>query len=104
MVGFPRFCLAAGLPEPEAEYRFHPERRWRFDYAWPSHRVALEIEGGVFAKVQGRHSRGAGFRNDLEKYNTAATLGWRVVRVLPEQIHTHAVDWVQRALSAPRDF
>lgn len=26
---FPRVCVAAGLPEPEAEYRFAPPRRWR---------------------------------------------------------------------------
>jgi len=26
---------AAGLPEPIRQHRFHPERRWRFDFAWP---------------------------------------------------------------------
>ena len=29
--------LAPGdLPGPVPEYRFHPTRRWRFDYAWPA--------------------------------------------------------------------
>ena len=28
------------------EYRFHPTRKWRFDYAWPENKIALEVEGG----------------------------------------------------------
>jgi hypothetical protein len=84
------------MPEPEREYRFAPPRRWRFDYAWPLHRVALEVEGGAFAG--GRHTRGAGFRNDLEKYNTATAAGWRVFRVLPEQLLSVGVDYVKQAI------
>lgn len=41
-------------------------------------KVAVEIEGGTFAG--GRHTRGVGFRGDLEKYNTAALKGWLVLR------------------------
>ena len=83
-------CRLAGLPEPKREVRFHPDRKWRFDYAWcfgtssPAGPLALEVEGGVF--VAGRHSRGAGFVKDLEKYNTATLHGWRVLRVTPKQI------------------
>lgn len=63
---------------PEREYRFHPKRRWRFDFAFPEQRVAVEVEGGVF--VNGRHSRGAGMLADMEKYNAAAEAGWVVLR------------------------
>jgi very-short-patch-repair endonuclease len=73
-----------GIPLPVSEYRFHPSRKWRFDFAFCQHLVAVEVEGGVFSG--GRHSRGAGFRKDCEKYNSAASLGWRVLRVLPEQL------------------
>lgn len=83
-VPFDQQCRAYGLPEPTAEHRFHPTRRWRFDWAWPAYKIAVEIEGGVFAG--GRHSRGAGYRNDLEKYNSAHLMGWRVFRYLPEQV------------------
>lgn len=62
----------------EREYRFHPSRRWRFDFAIPEHMVAIEIEGGTWAR--GRHTRGDGYEKDCEKYNTAAFLGWRVFR------------------------
>lgn len=68
----------------ETEFRFCPDRKWRFDFALPLDKIAIEIEGGVF--IQGRHARGAGIRNDIEKYNTAAALGWKVFRFLPEQI------------------
>lgn len=31
-----------GLPAGAvAEFRFHPKRCWRFDWAWPEHMVAL---------------------------------------------------------------
>lgn len=69
----------AGLPEPQAEFRFHPTRRWRFDFAWPEHKLALEVEGGEW--VQGRHNRPQGFQEDLEKYQAAMVAGWSVYRV-----------------------
>ena len=77
-------CRVAGLPAPSCEHRFHPVRKWRFDYAWPDRLVAVEIEGGAFSN--GAHTRGAHFRSDCEKYNAAAMLGWRVFRYLPEQL------------------
>jgi hypothetical protein len=70
---------AAGLPAPVREHRFAPPRRWRFDYCWPSLRLALEIEGGTW--TGGRHVRGRGYERDCEKYNRAALLGWAVLRV-----------------------
>lgn len=72
-----------GLPAPVPEYRFHPTRKWRYDYAWPDHRIALEIDGGIW--TGGRHTRGAGYLGDMEKLNAAALLGWRVFRCTPQQ-------------------
>lgn len=77
-------CAAWNLPMPSLEFRFAVPRRWRFDYAWPSRRVAVEQEGGVW--TGGRHTRGKGYLGDLEKYNTAAVAGWCVLRFTPEQI------------------
>lgn len=71
---------ACGLTEGmEQEYRFHPKRRWRFDFAWPEKRIAVEVEGGTW--TGGRHTRGAGFEADCEKYMEALLAGWRVLRV-----------------------
>jgi hypothetical protein len=86
---------AHGLPGPEREYRFAPPRRWRFDYCFPSEKLAVEIEGGVW--IQGRHTRGSGFVRDLAKYNRAAILGWRLVRVTPRQVETGEVFVIVRA-------
>ena len=68
------------IPWPVREYRFDPSRKWRFDFAWPAERVAVEIEG-VLHGGGGRHQRVAGFLADCEKYEAALAQGWRVYRV-----------------------
>ncbi len=78
------FLKALNIPRPKSEHKFHPTRRWRFDYAWIDQKVALEIEGGVW--IKGRHNRGRGYVDDMEKYNAAVILGWKVLRFTPEQI------------------
>lgn len=60
------------------EYRFHAERRWRFDFWLPLSGLAIEIEGAIF--TGGRHTRGAGYQKDLDKYNHATVMGYRVLR------------------------
>ena len=71
-------ALARGRPMPEREFRFAPPRLFRLDFAWPSVRLGVEIEGGIF--VRGRHGRPMGITQDCEKYNLAAEAGWRVLR------------------------
>lgn len=61
------------------ELRFHESRRWRFDYAFPSYKVAVEVDGGVW--TGGRHINPSGYVNDMEKLNTAASMGWLVLRI-----------------------
>ena len=92
------YFSAAGLPRPLAEYRFHPSRKWRFDLAWPKDRVALEIDGAVW--VQGRHTRGSGYVKDMEKFNAAAALGWRVLKVQPRELFTAStVELIRKTLA-----
>jgi len=98
-------CRAAGLPVPVPEYRFHPARKWRADYAWPMHLIIVEIEGGAW--TQGRHTRGAGYVGDMAKYNAATLLGYRVLRYTPQQLGQAITD-LRIALAAadadlPRD-
>jgi hypothetical protein len=95
------------LPEPEREHLFAAAlgRRWRFDFAWPAHRVALEIEGLVVMRVNGqlqvmgRHASITGFKDDCEKYAWAAVLGWRVLRFEQSQVKSRfAIDMAVRVL------
>ena len=65
-----------GGPLLEREYRFHPVRKWRADYRHGS--TLVELEGGVW--TGGRHTRGKGFNDDLEKYNAAQLCGYTVFR------------------------
>lgn len=88
---------AARLPPPQREYRFHPTRRWRFDFCWPKKYIACEFEGGVY--THGRHTRGKGFENDCEKYNEAALYGWKVIRVTANMVRSGlAIEQLTRAL------
>lgn len=92
----------AKLPAPVPEYPFAVEsmgRKWRFDYAWIDHKVALEVDGAVFTR--GRHTRGSGWLKDTEKLNAAACLGWRMLRCTPQALNTlKLVDTIAAALAA----
>ena len=80
------------------EYKFHPTRRWRFDYAVPVHKIALEVEGGVW--TGGRHTSPKGFLGDIEKYNTATLMGWRVFRTTPEGLYKQStINMIKEAIS-----
>lgn len=87
----------AELPEPIREFRFHSVRRWRSDFAWPEHKLLVEAEGAVFTR--GRHTQGSGFIKDIEKYNTATLMGYRVLRFARDTIYNGvAIDFIKRAL------
>lgn len=66
-------------PEFVAEFKFHPKRKWRFDYAIPGKMIAVEREGGTWMS-KSRHTSGIGYNKDMEKYNEAVKLGWEVLR------------------------
>ena len=89
---------AAGLPEPEREYRFVPRRLFRADFAWPERKILLEVEGGIFRRDPS-HSSISGIKRDIEKQNQAAILGYRVLRVHSDMVHDgSALALVERAL------
>lgn len=86
--------LDAGLPAPVRELVFAPPRRFRFDFAWPDHKLAVEVDGGVFSG--GRHTTGAGYTRDCEKFALAAINGWSVIRCTSSQVKTgQAVQWIR---------
>ncbi len=78
--------LAEPLPgwDLTTEYRFHPIRRWRFDFAFPSVKLAVEVDGRG-------HFQG-GKVGDYERQNMAVAMGWRVLR-FPSSQKRKAAEW-----------
>ncbi|MBC8115562.1 MAG: hypothetical protein H7062_14350 [Candidatus Saccharimonas sp.] len=92
-----RFLLywqSLGGPVLEREYRFHPTRKWRADFAHVESRTLIEVEGGIYIAGGGRHNRAAGFLADLEKYLEAALAGF----ALPTQ-ETEIVGWLEARIA-----
>jgi hypothetical protein len=89
---------ALSLPMPVPEYEFDAARRWRFDFAWPGLRIALEIDGGLFDG--GAHTRGPAIVAAHAKLNAAATAGWRVFYCTPQSLR-HAPAMMESALRPP---
>ena len=73
------WLCAFGFPGYEREYRFHKTRKWRFDFAWPDKKIAIECDGAIW--TYGRHSRGSGIISDAQKYNEAILDGWKIFRI-----------------------
>lgn len=92
-------CRAYGL-EPLREYKFVDDRRWRFDFAWPDKKLAVEVEGGT-SFGRSRHSRGDGFERDAAKYNRASREGWVVLRYTTRMVGAgEAIDEILEVLGA----
>lgn len=84
------------LPDCQTEYKFHPVRKWRFDYAFVFYSIAIEVQGGIW--IGGAHSRGRFLVRDYEKLNEAQLLGWIVLQVQPKDLCTlDTVQMIKRA-------
>jgi hypothetical protein len=82
-------------PPLEKEYKFCPGREWRSDYRigkW-----LIELEGGVHSG--GRHTRAKGFIEDCFKYNAAAMLGYRVIRIATGMATAHYLEQIIKEVS-----
>ena len=127
---FERLWKSLGDPSrlPEREYIFAHPRKFRFDFAWPSLKIAVEIDGdtrgspvichncrskvravakngtiGRELRLGGRHSRGDGFQSDSEKQNLATCLGWSVLRLTADDLTsrpTHTIDLLNRLIDS----
>ena len=90
--------FASNLPAPIEEHRFAKGRRWRFDRAFLPEKVAVELEGGVYAN--GRHTRASGFIGDCDKYNRAAIEGWLVLRFTTKHLTDNPLEVVAQVKQA----
>lgn len=83
--------LAHG-PPLEREYKFHPKRRFRFDFAHLPTKTAIEIEGHG-------HQRENRYHSDVEKYNEAAMLGWNLQRITRKQLNLIDIEELIRRIT-----
>jgi hypothetical protein len=80
------------LPRPEVEFLFARPRKFRADYCWPTAKVIVEREGGIWQggrtpRTAGHgHSAGRRILADMEKGNVAQVLGFRYLRFTPQQL------------------
>jgi len=100
---FCKVCKAALQIDVVMEFQFHPVRKWRYDYAIPECKVAIEVEGGIW--TEGRHTRPLGFLGDMAKYNAGAVLGWRILRVTPHTLlNTATLEMIREATNTIKNF
>ena len=84
---------ASKLPKYVLEHKFLTDRRFRFDFAWPDYMLYLEVDGMVW--TGGRHTSGAGFTRDHEKFNLAHINGWVGIRATSGQVRDgSAIKWI----------
>lgn len=109
-----RDIRALGLPEP---YKQHPEKdepacyqyivpgddllkNKPFDFAWPSCRVLVEIDGGTWKTTDyGRsagHAHPRRINEDNAKRNRARLLGYRVFQFTGDQVESGEMAGVMR--------
>ena len=100
-----RFLLSLRVlnvpPPEEREYGAIASRKYRWDFAYPSARLLIEIQGAVFKK--GAHSSGVGVTRDITKANIATLNGWRVLAFTGTMVnHGIAARMVQIVLTGDK--
>lgn len=89
----------AGVRGVQREYRAVPGRRWRWDFAIPSHRLLVEVQGAVWKF--GAHTSGVGVTRDCEKLSNAVALGWSQLSVTTSHVlKGEAISWITQAIQA----
>lgn len=92
-----RMCLVgAGLPRPETQIELcGPDGRTiRLDMGWREQRVAAEFDGAQHWGDSVQH------RRDIERQETIASMGWRLVRVSRDQLINQPLAVVHRVRAA----
>lgn len=85
---FAKQLMVLELPPPQREFKFMDKRDWRFDYAWPERKIAVEVQG-MPHRIRER------FLSDVEKLAMAQIYGWRVLLVAGQDVRSgRAVSWL----------
>lgn len=76
--------VAEDLPRPECGFqvRLPNGKNARLDFAWPSQKLAVEVDGGRFIMGGGAHATAQHHR----RRNALVLLGWRILSFSPEML------------------
>lgn len=81
------------------ELEFCPGRKWRFDYALPEVKIAVEVEGGTYKTRTYRNKDGVLITTTGGRHNSATVLGWRLIRVVPAELLTNkTIDLIRQTI------
>lgn len=61
---------------------------WRFDFAFPSHKLLIELQGATFKGGKGGHTSGLGYEDDCYKKNAAKLHGWTVLEFTTRMVQS----------------
>ena len=86
----------------EREYKFHPTRKWRWDYALPAIKVCVEYQGLNFGHGGASgHQTIKGIVAENWKYSEGAIDGWCIVLINAVSIESGlAHDLIKRAVES----
>lgn len=83
----------------EQQVKAVPGRQFKFDFACPSRRFLVELQGGNYQR--GAHSRPLGLKRDYEKCNLAQRHGWRIFQFDGDAVRDgDALEWVVEELAS----
>lgn len=85
------------------EYMGIKGRRFLFDFAEPSTLVAIEIQGGIWAKGRSGHTSGKGLSRDYEKLNLAQSQGWTVFQLSATMINPQWLEIIAKTIKQKHD-
>lgn len=89
-----RQLAASELELPELQFRLNlPRRSVRIDMAYPSHKLAIELDGWKY------HSSRSAFDSDRARANELVMAGWTVLRFTSSTVDAELVDTVRAALT-----
>lgn len=101
-LSFPEYIAAEFGLTCNTEVQFHPGRKWRFDFAIPSLKIAIEQEGATW--IGGRHTRPTTYHRDVEKYNHAAAAGWLLIRATPQNLFSVEIkELIKQAIATRKE-
>lgn len=85
-----------------SEYCGVKGRKFRFDFAHPPTKTAIEIQGGIYLR-RGGHNSAAGLHRDYEKLNLAQSQGWTVFQLSADMVTNAWLDLIANFIRGKND-